>query len=149
MAIHRMSRHSGRDALPLMEAQMTGCVPRILLKLKLSWWSGRSICVLQSFLSLSARACCIYLVLCSAFPSKKEGKKTMAPRRRTPLVQRPPADYVKERNNFNVKEVVKRQYGDSCTYLTKMIKQHWERLLPISHASILTFLTCVLGTSSR
>jgi hypothetical protein len=47
----------------------------------------------------------------------------MAPRRRTLLAQRPPADYVKERNDFNVKEVVKRQYGDSCTYLAKMMKQ--------------------------
>ena len=50
----------------------------------------------------------------------------MAPRRRTLLAQRPSTDYVKERNDFNVKEVVKRQYGDSCTYLTKMIQQQWK-----------------------
>jgi hypothetical protein len=49
----------------------------------------------------------------------------MAPRRRALVAQRPPTDYVKERNDFDVKEVVKRQYGDSCTYLTKMIKQQW------------------------
>jgi len=42
-------------------------------------------------------------------------------------LKRSSADYVKERDDFDVSQVVQRKYGDSCTYLIRMIKQQWER----------------------